>query len=210
MYSLPYFKEADQQVVFEFIRQHPFSFLSGVDAGLNPVATQVPVFIEKRNDKLFLSGHLMKNTDHHKAFLHNNNVLAVFTGPHTYVSASWYTNPQTASTWNYISVHVKGKLKFTDEVDLINILKKTTNHFENNPHSPSNFENLPGDYINKLIQAIVAFEIEVTAIDNTFKLSQNHDEKTYLNIIQQLEKQGGDAKKIAGEMKNRASQLFNK
>ena len=174
----------------------------------NPVATQVPVFIDEKGDKLFLSGHIMKNTDHHKAFLHNPNVLAVFTGAHTYVSASWYSDKQQASTWNYISVHAKGKLKFLEEGALLDVLKRTTNHFENNPHSGSNFEDLSQDYVQRLVNAIVAFEVEVNQIENVFKLSQNRDEKSYHNIIGKLEDQGGDGKEIAAEMKRRSSQLY--
>ncbi len=208
MYNLPYFKEQDAAVVLKFIRENPFAFLCGCDATNKPVASQVPVFIDEKDGKLFLSGHIMKNTDHHKAFLQNPNVLAVFTGAHTYVSASWYADNKQASTWNYISVHARGELKFLDEQALSNVLKRTTNHFENNPHSGSNFEDLPETYVQKLIKAIVAFEVEVKHIDNVFKLSQNRDEQSYHNIIGKLGNQDADGKKIADEMGMRTSQLF--
>ena len=208
MYNLPYFKEKDQTVVLEFMRNNPFVFLSGCDADNKPVASQVPVFIDEREGKLFLSGHIMKQTDHHKAFIHNPNVLAVFTGPHTYVSASLYTSQQSASTWNYMSVHAKGILSFTGEQELLNILQRTTNHFENNPDSPSLFEKLPTEYVQKMVNAIVAFEIEVISIDNIFKLSQNRDEKSFHSIINKLQKSDHDSQQIAAEMQKRTSQLF--
>ncbi len=208
MYNLPYFKEEDQERVLQFVRSHPFAFLCGCDAMNKPVATQIPCFIREAQGKLFLSGHIMNNTDHHKAFLHNPNVLAVFTGAHSYVSASWYSDPKTASTWNYISVHAKGKLKFLDEAALLEVLKQTTNHFENDPHSPANFEQLPQEYVQKLANAIVAFEVEVESLDNVFKLSQNRDEKSFENIIGKLEQQDHDARIIAGEMKLRKEALF--
>ena len=208
MYNLPYFKEQDQQVVLDFIRQHPFAFIAGCSDDGKPVATQIPVFIDERDGKLFLSGHMMKNTDHHKAFLYNPNVLAVFTGAHTYVSASWYEDKKQGSTWNYMSVHAKGVLKFLDEQALLEVLKRTTNHFENNPYSGANFEDLPEEYVHSMAKAIVAFEVEVLQIDNVFKLSQNRDEKSYQNIIQKLEAQDADGKYIAEEMKQRTSQLF--
>ena len=193
MYNLPYFKEKDQQVVLEFIHQHPFAFLAGCSENGKPVATQVPVFIDEREGKLFLSGHIMKNTDHHKAFLYNPNVLAVFSGAsHTYVSASWYEEKEQASTWNYISVHAKGVLKFLDEQALLNVLKRTTNHFENNPYSGANFEDLPKEYVERLAKAIIAFEVEVQEMDNVFKLSQNRDEKSYHNIMEKLVAQHAD------------------
>ena len=132
MYNLPYFKEQDGEVVLEFMRQHPFVFLSGVDVDNKPVASQVPVFIDEKDGKLFLTGHIMKNTDHHKAFDNNPNVLAVFTGPHTYVSATWYDDPHQASTWNYMSVHAKGIIRFGDANELVSVLKRLTLHYENN------------------------------------------------------------------------------
>jgi transcriptional regulator len=208
MYNLPYFKEEDQTVVLEFMRSHPFVFLTGCDEDNKPVATQIPVFIDEREGKLFLSGHMMKHTDHHKAFLHNNNILAVFTGPHTYVSASLYTDPQQASTWNYMSVHVKGLLSFQGEQDLLNILQRTTNHFENNSDSPSLFEKLPTEYVQKMVKAIVAFEIEVTSIDNVFKLSQNRDKESFHSIINDLQRSDDNSRQIAAEMQKRTSQLF--
>jgi len=209
MYNLPYFKEKDQHVVLEFIHQHPFAFITGCDEKIKPVATQIPVFIEDRDGKLYLSGHMMKQTDHHKAFEKNPNVLCVFTGNHTYVSATWYADPHQASTWNYMSVHVKGQLRFLDENSLIAVLKKTSLHFESRDTSSSTvYDNLPEDYRNHLIKAIVAFEVEVESIDNVFKLSQNRDRESYQHIIEKLQEQDADGKFIADEMNKRINKLF--
>ena len=210
MYDLPYYKENDKEEILNFIQNHPFAFLAGCDENQKPVATQVPVFIEERNGVYFLTGHIMRKTDHYMAFTKNPDVLVVFTGPHTYVSATWYSNPHQASTWNYMSVHAKGKIKFLDEDGLITVLKKLTLHFENNNTGSSTiFDNLSAEYKKPLMKAIAAFEIEVESMDNVFKLSQDRDEESYNNIIQKLGEQGGNSKKIADEMKQRASQLFN-
>jgi transcriptional regulator len=208
MYNFSYFKETDKEVVMQFMRENPFAMLIGCDAGNTPVATQVPLFIEEREGVLFFTGHIQRKTDHHKAMEQNNNVLVVFTGAHTYVSASWYTNSQVASTWNYMSVHAKGVLRFLEEHELLTLLKKTTAHFENNPHSPALVEKMPEDYVQKQMKAIIAFEIKVMHLDNVFKLSQNRDEKSYHTIVEQLREQDADAKKIAKEMGERASQIF--
>ncbi len=208
MYDLPYFKEKDPGTILDFIHKNPFAFLAGCNEDGKPVATQVPVFIDEREGRLILSGHIMKNTDHYKAFLYNSNVLAVFSGAHTYVSASWYADKKQASTWNYMSVHAKGLLKFRDEKFLFEVLKRTTNHFENNPGSGSNFEDLSLEYVERMAKAIIGFEVEVLEIDNVFKLSQNRDEKSYHNIIQKLDAEGEEGKRIATEMKERASHLF--
>ena len=211
MYSLPYFKEGDQEVVLEFMRKHPFVFLTGVNEENKPVATQVPVFIDERDGKLFLTGHIMRNNDHHKAFEKNKNVLAVFTSPHVYVSATWYDDPHQASTWNYMSVHAKGTIRFGDKEDLIAILKRLTLHYENNnTASTTVLDNLTSAYTEPLLKAIVAFEVEVISIDNVFKLSQNRNEKSFHNIMEKLNEQGSDGKFIAEEMKKRQHQLFGK
>lgn len=209
MYDLPYHKEHDKNVILRLIRDYPFAFLAGCDENNEPVATQVPVFIEERQGVYFLTGHIMRNTDHHKAFEKNPAVLVVFTGPHTYVSATWYSNPKQASTWNYMSVHAKGKIKFLDEDALADALKKLTLHFENNnPDSSTIFDNLSAEYKQPLMKAIAAFEIEVECLDTVFKLSQDRDETSYHNIIKNLSEHDGDGKLIAEEMKQRASKLF--
>lgn len=210
MYSLPHFKDNDSKRVKLFIQQHPFALITGCNQKLQPVATQIPMFVEERGGKLFLSGHMMKNTDHHKAFQQNPNVLAVFTGAHSYVSATWYDDPHQASTWNYMSVHVRGTIRFLPEEALVDVLRKTTLHFENGNHASTTvYDNLPKDYVSKLVTAIVAFEVEVETIENVTKLSQNKNEKSYDNIIRHLEKTDDNGKKIASEMKKRKAELFS-
>jgi transcriptional regulator len=210
MYDLPYHKEQNEQVIKEFIDQHPFAFLAGCDSENKPIATQVPVFIEEKDGKKILRGHIMKNTDHHKAFLHNENVLVVFTGKHTYVSGTWYSNPYTPSTWNYMSVHAKGIIRFLDDTALVDVLRMTTLHFEDyNKQSTTIFDNLPSEYTQKLMKAILAFEIEVEEMDTVFKLSQDRDSKSYHNIIEKLKEQGNDGQVIAAEMEKRTKKLFS-
>lgn len=208
MYSLSYFKENDHAKVLQFMHQHPFIILCGCTASGAPVATHVPVLFEERENKLILRGHFMKKTDHHLAFAENNKALAVFNGAHTYVSASWYSNQQQASTWNYLAVHASGKLKFVGEEELMKILRDTTAMFENNADSPASFEKLDPEYISKLINAIVGFEMEVENIDNVFKLSQNRDRESFEHITEKLKEQGGDAGVIASEMEKRTEELY--
>ena len=209
MYDLPYNKEKDPSIIKKFIAGYPFAFLTGSDAAHKPVATQVPLFMDERNGRNFLSGHIMNNTDHHKAFLQNPDVLAVFTGHHTYVSGTWYSNPHTASTWNYMSVHVKGIIRFLNDKGLEDVLRKTTLHFENyNPQSTTIFDNLPAEFKQKVMKAIVAFEIEVTEIDNVFKLSQDRDHESYRHIMEKLRQQDENGRVIADEMEKRMEEQF--
>lgn len=209
MYHFSYFKEKKKQLLLDFIEQNPFAFLTGSYSSGEQVATQIPVLLEVRDGELFLQGHIMRNTDHHKAFAENPNALLVFSGPSTYVSASWYTNPVSGSTWNYMSVHVNGQVNFMSNYELISFMRKLTLKFEKeNTESQTIFDNLPAEYLDKMMPAIVGFEIKADKIDNVFKLSQNKDEKSYLNIISKLEELGGNSAIIAYEMKLRQTELF--
>ena len=209
MYNLLHFKENDPQAVIEFMKEHPFAMLIG-SADDQPYATQVPLLFEERENKIFLIGHMMRKQDHQLAFEKNPNILVVFTGPHIYVSATWYENPHQASTWNYMSVHARGILRFLNQQGLEDALKRLTLHYENNnPHSATVFDNLPEDYRNRLMKSIIAFEIEVTGIENVFKLSQNRDEKSFHHIVNKLSIHDNDGRQIAEEMKKRKGQLFN-
>jgi transcriptional regulator len=202
VYSFSYYIEKDRARVLSFMQANPFAMLIGSN-NHTPAATQVPFFIDEVDGELILTSHIMKNTDHHKAFVQNPESLVVFTGPHTYVSASLYTHAPSASTWNYISVHARGQLQFMDETGLRNILRRTTDYFENDPHSKAAYDKLPDEYISKLLPAIVGIEIKVTTLDNVFKLSQNRDAASYDNIIQHLSTQDAQAQAIAREMQAR-------
>ncbi len=209
MYHFSYFKETEKQVLLDFIEEHPFAFLTGSFASGQQVGTQIPILLEERNGELFLQGHIMRNTDHHKAFAENPHALIVFTGPSCYVSASWYSNPHIGSTWNYMSVHVAGQMQFMTTDGLMAFMRKLTLKFEKgNTASPTFYDNLPDSFLSKMLPAIVGFEIKVERLENVFKLSQNRDEKSYLNIISKLEAQGGQSALIAAEMTKRKQQLF--
>ncbi len=209
MYNFSYFKEKDKQTVLEFIELYPFAFVTGSFLSGLQVATQIPILLEERNGELYLQGHIMRNTDHHKAFLENPNIMIVFTGPNCYVSASWYSNPQIGSTWNYMSVQIAGKIEFMSDAQLIQFMRKLTLKFENGDVASQTFyDNLPDQFLNKMMPAITGFEIKVEKIENVFKLSQNRDEKSYLHIIAKLEEKGGDSALIAEEMKKRHAGLF--
>lgn len=210
MYNFSYYKEKDKQTILDFIEENPFAFLSGSFLSGKQIATQIPVLLIEKNGDLFLQGHLMKNTDHHKAFVENPNALLVFTGPNCYVSASWYTNPHIGSTWNYMSVHVEGKINFMSNEELVELMRKLTLKFEKgNTNSQTFYDNLPADFLEKMMPAIVGFEIKVDKLENVFKLSQNRDKESYLNIISKLEEIGGNSKLIATEMKKRQKDLFS-
>ena len=205
MYKLKYFTENHNEKVITFMKENSFATIVAMDEKY-PSATHVPLHIIETggaNNKLFFTGHIMKNSDHHKAFLKNENVLVIFNGPHCHVSASWYSNPVQASTWNYMTVHAKGKINFGDEAQTKKIVEELTNKYEK-PESEAAFSKLPNEYVDRLVKAIVAFTIEVESFDNVFKLSQNHDEQTRESIIVHLKENGSDNEKaIAAEIQQR-------
>ena len=159
MYKFSYFTEEDEEKVLAFMKENSFAVITGF-GDQYPVASHIPLAIERNEDgKIMLYGHLMKKTDHHLAFEANENVLVIFNGPHTYVSAGWYPNPQVASTWNYLAVHAKGKIKFTDEEGTYQAIKAITDKYEGTT-SAASFDKMPKEYVMKMIKAIVGFSIE--------------------------------------------------
>lgn len=189
------------------MKQYPFAMVMGVDADQKPVATQIPFLFAEKDGDLYLRGHIMKGNDHHRAFSSNPNVLAVFTGPHCYVSASWYENKQQASTWNYMSVHAKGEITFLEDDALLQMLDELTTYYEGTG-SPSLYKDLAPEYVQRLTKAIVGFEIKVTSLDHIFKLSQNRDQKSFENIIERLSAGNADEQAVSAEMIKRKEQLF--
>ncbi|MFZ1306948.1 MAG: FMN-binding negative transcriptional regulator [Ferruginibacter sp.] len=202
MYKFSYYTEQDKEKVIDFIRENAFALITGTGEDY-PVATQIPLTIKIKEDKILLEGHLMKKTDHHLAFEKNNKVLVLFTGPHCFVDANWYTDPHMGSTWNYMTVHAKGKITFMDEDGTRNTVKDISDKYAGTS-SESAFDNLPKEYIDHMVKAIVGFSIEIEELDNVFKLSQNRDEASQRNIIEELRKTGdANAVAIALEMEKR-------
>jgi len=210
MYNYPHYKEQDKEKIIQFMKEHPFVMLIATDKDGRIEATQIPVLIDEREGKIFLTGHIARKMSHEKALEANPNALVIFTGPHTYVSGTYYTgNLQQASTWNYIAIHARGRVKWMEEKGLVDLLRKLSLHFEKgNTASTTIYDNLPEEYLSKLIKAIVGFEIEITEMDNVYKLSQNRDEKSYDNVVVQLRKQGGEANEISQLMEERKSKVF--
>jgi transcriptional regulator len=205
MYSLSQYLEKDRETILAFMQQYPFATVTGIGEQY-PVASHLPLGIEVTDDKIIFRGHLMKKTDHHLAFEKNQHVLVIFHGPHCYISASWYSNPQTASTWNYMTVHAKGNIRFSDEEGTYNEIKRITEKYEG-AASAAAFDKMPEDYKRHMAKAIVGFSIEVESLDALFKLSQNRDEPSKKNIIEQLTKQPDEGSlKIAAEMQSRLAQ----
>jgi transcriptional regulator len=136
--------------------------------------------------KEILQGHISKLNPQAEGFTENDQVLAVFSGPHSYISSSWYDH-ENVPTWNYIAVHVYGRIRITDETATIESLKKLVDKYEANSKNPVHVENMSAKTMREA-RGIIGFEIEIDEIQATKKLSQNRDDHNYTNIISELEK----------------------
>lgn len=211
MYHMPHFKADHPEEIFDFMKQYPLAIISSVDHNNQIQATHVPVIVDQLEDKVVLSGHLMRNTPHFKTFETNDEVLVIFNGPNAYVSASWYQQPQQGSTWNYITVHCRGKMKLMNTDRFPSFMQRFTSYFEgNSDNSPTVFNNLPESYTSQMMPHIVGFEIEVYALENVFKLSQNRDEESYDNIIEKLQSRDSFSTQVASEMMKRKNKVFQR
>lgn len=200
MYNLPFFKAENEASVWQFMQANPFVNICGIAEDGYPVVAQTPILLKKEGDKMIISGHIMLKQKHSLAFEKNNKVLVVFSAPSTFVSASWYTEPHGASTWNYQSVHATGDLAFKDNAHLIELLTNLTKQFEKDANAPSQVHNLSAAYMEQQLKAIVSFDIVIKDLQHVFKLSQNRDQASYQNIKNELIKGDAAAQYIANEM----------
>jgi len=202
MYQMSHFQE--EANIIQFLKENPFATIVGHD-GNQLAATHIPLLLSNDNDgNYILKGHIMKNTDHHKAFINNNSVLALFQGPNCYVSSSWYEERGHASTWNYISIHVHGTLSFMSEKETHQLLIDLTNQFEQGMEQPMLVQDMDNDYILQNLKAIAGFQIKINNMNGTFKLSQNQSNISQENIINNLNKsEAFGAKEVAKEMRKR-------
>lgn len=198
MYKTPYFSTGGNEEVIAFMKENAFATICGVGKDGFPVATQIPLILEFREDKLFLQGHIMRKQSHTNAFEDHQQVLVLFNGPHAYISAKHYTPQNTASTWNYSTAQAKGIISFLDNQALFRHLIKLTENFENNPLSPSLVHHMQDAYVQSNMMAIEAVEIEVQALEHVFKWSQNKPDETQDAILQTLQ-QGSLHQQLAAE-----------
>lgn len=191
MYVPASFREDSPDKLHEFIKTYSFGTLfSGPQEDLK--ASHLPFLLEEKTGiQGKLTGHMAKANDHWQS-LSGKEVLVVFLGPHSYISPVWYQEPDTVPTWNYVAAHVYGKyVSITEEEKLKELLKKTVGFYESGMSKPWDMDSLSGPFLEKMMKAIVGFEIEIKRIEGKWKLSQNHPEARRQKVVRALEKQGG-------------------
>jgi len=192
MYIPKHFEESNVTVLHDFIRQHPFATLiTTTKDGLN--ADHLPVFLNTTDaSQIRLQGHIATSNPLWKNISANSDCLIIFQGDNAYITPNWMPSKQingkVVPTWNYTAVHVKGTLTFIhDESWKLALLEKLTNEHEAKFYKPWEVSDAPVEYINKLLPAIVGFEISVSEISGKFKLSQNQSQENRVGIANGLE-----------------------
>jgi len=116
----------------------------------------------------------------------------IFQGPHHYVSPAWYTSHPSVPTWNYAVVHAQGRPTLIEGRErLAALVRELVLHHEAASPEPWKM-NLPADYQDRMLSAIVGFEIAITRLEGKFKLSQNRPSADRPLVIEELERLGSD------------------
>lgn len=192
-------KNGNIEEIKKFLRQNAFGILIS-QVNRKPWATHIPLELEvDENGNDILVGHIAKANPQWKEFTENEEVLCIFNGPHAYISSSWYKEEEVP-TWNYIAVHVYGKLEILNETALMASLHRLVDKYEAHSKYPVSLKNMSSNTL-KQVRGIVGFRIKISDIQGKYKLSQNrkHD---HPKIIQELQNRNDSGShKIAKKMK---------
>jgi transcriptional regulator len=200
MYIPKLYREEDREKILEFLRANNFPALVTYD-GEKPVATHLAVeVLEGEGGALTILGHMSRANPQWKSF-GEAEVLLIFQGAHTYISPRWYGHVNVP-TWNYMIVHVYGKTRLVEGDELYALLSQLVKKHEE-PVSYS-LEGLPQDFVQKEINGVVGFAMDVTRVDAAYKLSQNRNDADHGNIIRELEGRGDEnSAAVAKAMKDK-------
>ena len=186
MYIPGHFAVNDRAQQLQFIRKHGFATLVSHDAnGL--FATHLPFLLNENADgSISLIGHVARANPHWKAIASGAEVMTIFSGPHAYISPRWYEMHPSVPTWNYTVLHAYGKGTLLDDKATQALLKTLADQYESGSKTPWRMEGLTSDYVEKMVSAIVGFEIAVERIECKFKLSQNRSAADRKGVIAAL------------------------
>lgn len=204
VYLPPAFTEARPAVLVAHIEQHDFGLLvSHGNAGL--VASHIPFLVERRGEELHLLGHLARPNPQVEDLAAAGEALAIFGGPHAYISPSWYAVGPAVPTWNYADVHAYGTVRAIEDNDwLRRLLHRLSDRHEAGNPAPWRMQDLPEAYLEGMLNGIIGFDITVTRLEGKYKLSQNRPAVDRPRVIAALERRGdSDAFSVAALMRER-------
>lgn len=187
-----HFQVDDREALERFVAAHAFGTLvSTGDAGLS--VSHLPFLPERGEDgRLRLLGHMARANAHWQEIEGADEVLAIFAGPHAYVSPGWYAHHPSVPTWNYAVVHARGKARLLPAGELPPLLDRLSRLYEDGRPEPWRMQALPADYTASMLGAIVGFEIAVDRLEGKFKLSQNRRGEDIDRVAAALAAQGDE------------------
>lgn len=202
MFIPKYYREEDRQKLLAFLKKNNFAALVTFD-GEKPIATHTPVEVVETENGWTIYGHISRANGQKKTF-GDHEALLIFQGAHTYISARWYAEVDVP-TWDYMIVHVYGKVREIQGDELYAVLSRLIEHHE--AETSYRLEGLPQEMVQKEIKGVFGFAMDVTRIDGGYKLSQGKTEEERGTIVSELEKLGDkDSKIIAQEIRKQGRQ----
>jgi transcriptional regulator len=175
MYQPPQFRSQDAAIAAELMRAYPFASLASTDDTGFPFVTHLPLHLDERGDGFVLWGHCAKPNPHWRYLQQRPEALAVFMGPHAYLSPKVYPDLQRVPTWNYLTVHCKVRATLVEEPEAKDrLLKKLIADHE--PPYAEQWRGLGEDFARKMLAGIVGFELEVLEWSCKLKLNQHRPE----------------------------------
>ena len=198
MYLPAHFAEDNPETLHTIMRQYPLAMLVVPQAGSATPdfsAHHLPLHLNTTNNlpQGVLQGHVARaNPVWQESAGHN--VLAVFRGPDHYITPNWYPSKKTQGkvvpTWNYVAVHAYGTLRvIEDKAWLRQLVTQLTTTHEQAAPQPWQVNDAPEDYLDKMLSAIVGFEIVIERMQGKFKLSQNRTAEDQQGVLHGLAQQ---------------------
>lgn len=204
IYIPAHFEERDVGEMHRLMERTPFAtLLSSIDGDIQ--VTHLPLLVDSTAaPNGVLTGHMARANSHWKC-LHQGRHLAIFHGPHRYISPAWYMEHPSVPTWNYAVVHAIGACRLIeDAASVLRLTAELTQRFERDNGTDWQLPEDPA-YLSKMASHIVGFELTISELKGKFKLSQNRMPKDMRNVIAALEEAGRDwDHDLANLMKPRA------
>jgi transcriptional regulator len=204
-YVPSHFRAADEQALREFMRVHDFATIVSNSAdGL--VASHLPVLVRSAGATLVIAGHMARANPHWRLMDGATPALAIFHGPHGYVSPTWYETAPAVPTWNYGVVHAHGSPVANEDAAFVRgVLEELVRRYEGSRENGWRPDRLPADFYDRMQRGIVGFELPVATLDGKFKLGQNRSVEDRRRTIAGLENSGSpEAARLAEFMREAA------
>jgi transcriptional regulator len=201
VYIPPLFAQTDRATLEQFIEEYGFALLCSVGEDGTPFASHLPLLLERQPGALgVLVGHMARSNPQWQ-HADGKPVLAVFSGPHAYISPAWYESENVVPTWNYVAVHVTGVLHAVHDPGALRKIVEDAVAFHES-FSPRPWQpEWQSRYIDGMLRGIVGVRIEITTIEGKWKLSQNQPAERREKVVRALRAKGGaDANAVADLM----------